>query len=39
MASASAVVDLPSACTLLVTINLRGVPSAVENCKAVRMER
>ena len=39
MASASAVVDLPSLATLLVTIRRRGAPSAVENCSDVRMER
>jgi hypothetical protein len=39
MASASAVVDLPSLATLLVTISRCGAPSEVENCSAVRIER
>ena len=39
IASASAVVDLPSFAVVLVTTNCRGAPSRVENCSAVRTER
>ena len=39
MASATAVVDLPSFLAVLVTTRRRGAPSEVENCSAVRTER
>ena len=39
MASASAVVLLPSLRVVLVTTSRLGAPSGVENCSAVRTER
>ena len=39
MANAKAVVDLPSFLAVLVTTSLRGAPSEVENCSAVRTDR
>jgi hypothetical protein len=39
IASANAVVVLPSPCAVLVTMNTLGAPSRVENCNAVRTDR